>query len=86
MLIMKITFNLLLSLFLITMWQVQVAAQNPNDTKNWLKFDHVFDVGVPTEQSFLQDNDGFLWFGTWGGVSGLIDGNQSIPTRCLFFG
>ncbi len=32
-----------------------------------LRFDHVLDLGVPAAQTFLQDRDGFLWFGSDGG-------------------
>lgn len=44
---------------------VTVLAQTPDtfDTR----FDHVFDMGAPGSQAFLQDNDGFLWVGSEGG-------------------
>ena len=39
-----------------------------------IKFDHVFDLGVPGGQTCLQDNDGFLWIGTDGGGMFRYDG------------
>ncbi|MBN1875597.1 MAG: GAF domain-containing protein [Anaerolineae bacterium] len=32
-----------------------------------MRFDYVFDLGAPGGQTSLQDNDGFLWFGSEGG-------------------
>ncbi|MCP4606189.1 MAG: response regulator [Proteobacteria bacterium] len=39
-----------------------------------MKFDPAFDLGSPARQSFLQDNDGFLWIGTDGGGIFRYDG------------
>jgi PAS domain S-box-containing protein len=39
-----------------------------------MKFDHVFDLGNLGQQTFLQDTDGFLWFGTEGGGMIRYDG------------
>ena len=39
-----------------------------------MEFDHVFDLGSPSGQTMLQDNDGFLWVGTEGGGIFRYDG------------
>lgn len=39
-----------------------------------LRFDHVLDLGVPGGQTCVQDNDGFLWFGSDGGGMFRYDG------------
>ena len=44
---------------------INAQAQLP-DTFD-VRFDHVFDMGAPGSQAFLQDNDGFLWIGSEGG-------------------
>ncbi|QTA90979.1 hybrid sensor histidine kinase/response regulator [Desulfonema magnum] len=41
-----------------------------------IRFDHVFDLGVPGGQTFLQDNDGFLWIGSDGGGIFRYDGYE----------
>ena len=41
-----------------------------------VKFDHVFDLGAPGGQTFLQDNDGFLWIGSAGGGLFRYDGYE----------
>jgi PAS domain S-box-containing protein len=39
-------------------------------------FDHVVDLGVPGGQTFVQDNDGFLWIGSDGGGLFRYDGYE----------
>lgn len=54
------------------------------------KFDRVVDLGVETTQAFLQDRDGFLWFGTAGGGLFRYDGYDvkqcGIGPDALLFG
>jgi two-component system sensor histidine kinase ChiS len=42
-----------------------VRAQGPGGPE--MRFDHVFDMGVQSNQTMLQDEDGFLWVGAEGG-------------------
>ncbi len=54
-----------------------VHAQARNGAEfNDLKFDHAFNLGVPGGQTFLQDNDGFLWIGSDGGGVFRYDGYE----------
>ncbi len=50
---------------------LETAAQPPQ-----IQFDHVFDLGVPPGQTFLQDQDGFLWMGSEGGGLFRYDGYE----------
>ena len=54
-----ILLTILLTLF--SSWSM-LHAEEPD-----LRFDHVFDLGVQSNQTMLQDDDGFLWIGAEGG-------------------
>ncbi|GAK61358.1 histidine kinase CheY-like domain protein [Candidatus Vecturithrix granuli] len=66
---------------LLLIGQGMVYAENP------IRFDHVFDLGVPGGQTFVQDNDGFLWIGSDGGGMFRYDGyelkNYGVGPRLL---
>ncbi|HNT77395.1 MAG TPA: two-component regulator propeller domain-containing protein, partial [Anaerolineae bacterium] len=57
----KALIALLLSTLVVLFPAARLRAQGPD-----LQFDHVFDLGAPGGQTFLQDDDGFLWVGTEG--------------------
>ncbi len=51
-----------------------IQAQGPGQPE--MRFDHVFNLGSPGGQTFLQDSDGFLWVGTEGGGMFRYDGYE----------
>ncbi len=58
---------------LLIVWATCSAAQSCNEN---MAFDFVFDLGGDATQAFLQDRDGFLWFGSAGGGLFRYDGYQ----------
>ncbi len=54
---------------------VQGICRAPSDDPG-LSFDHVFDLGAPGGQTFLQDREGFLWIGSDGGGLFRYDGYE----------
>ncbi len=61
----KITVLFITLLLLASAAPSNIQAQGPDRPE--MRFDHAFDLGVLSNQTMLQDDDGFLWVGAEGG-------------------
>ena len=57
-------------------WGIYALCSTAVFASDALRFDHVFDLGAPAGQTFLQDSQGFLWIGSEGGGLFRYDGYE----------